>query len=38
MAAGKRDARYLRWGEVARAALEARFWNEARGMLFDVVD
>ena len=38
LAAGKREPRFLQWAELAKASLEARFWNEQRGMLFDVVD
>ena len=38
VAAGKREARFRAWAESAQRALEARFWNEQRGMLFDVVD
>src|SRR5436189_2988701 len=38
LAAGKREARFQAWAETAKTALEARFWNEQRGMLFDVVD
>jgi predicted glycogen debranching enzyme len=38
LAAGKREPRFLRWAEIAKAELEARFWNEERGILFDVVD
>jgi glycogen debranching enzyme len=37
-AASKRDPRFAAWVAVAKSALEARFWNEERGMLFDVVD
>ena len=36
--AGRYDARFRQGAVVARAALEARFWNDERGMLFDVVD
>lgn len=36
--AAKRDPRLLAWADVARIALEKRFWNAERGMLFDVVD
>jgi predicted glycogen debranching enzyme len=36
--AGKRDPRWLALAQRARDALEARFWNQERGMLFDVVD
>jgi predicted glycogen debranching enzyme len=36
--AGRLDARFGAWAVTARAALEARFWNAERGMLFDVVD
>jgi predicted glycogen debranching enzyme len=32
------DARFAGLAKTARAALEARFWNAERGMLFDVVD
>jgi glycogen debranching enzyme len=38
VAAGKREPRFSAWAETAQGALEARFWNEERGMLFDVVD
>jgi predicted glycogen debranching enzyme len=38
IAAGKRDARFIRWAETARVELEARFWNTEHHMLFDVVD
>jgi predicted glycogen debranching enzyme len=38
LAAGKREARFLRWAQAAKAEFEVRFWNEERGMLFDVVD
>jgi predicted glycogen debranching enzyme len=38
LAAGKREPRFLAWAESARTALEARFWSEERGRLFDVVD
>ena len=37
-AAGRYDARFREWAVTARAALEARFWNAERRMLFDVVD
>jgi predicted glycogen debranching enzyme len=37
-AAGQREARFLAWAEEAHRALEARFWNRERGMLFDVID
>jgi glycogen debranching enzyme len=37
-AASKRAPRFAAWLEAAKGALEARFWNEERGMLFDVVD
>jgi predicted glycogen debranching enzyme len=36
--ASKRDPQLLPWAESARSALEQRFWNSERGMLFDVVD
>jgi predicted glycogen debranching enzyme len=36
--AGKRDPQLMRWAEEARLALETRFWDGERGMLFDVVD
>ena len=36
--AGRRDPRWKTLFERGRAAFEARFWNEARGCLFDVVD
>jgi predicted glycogen debranching enzyme len=36
--AAKRDPRLLAWADAARLSLERRFWNEERGMLFDVVD
>jgi predicted glycogen debranching enzyme len=36
--AGKRNPELLGWAETAQRALEARFWNAERGMLFDVVD
>jgi predicted glycogen debranching enzyme len=36
--AGKRDPQRQRWAEMAQKALERRFWNDERGMLFDVVD
>jgi predicted glycogen debranching enzyme len=36
--AGKREPPLLRWAETAQSALEQRFWNAERGMLFDVVD
>jgi predicted glycogen debranching enzyme len=38
LAAGRRDARLLRWAETARLELETRFWNAEQRMLFDVVD
>lgn len=38
LAAGRRESRFLHWAELARMALEARFWNEEAGMAFDVVD
>jgi len=38
LAAGKREPRFAAFAETARAALEARFWNPERAMLFDVVD
>jgi predicted glycogen debranching enzyme len=37
-AASRREPRFLGWLEIAKSAFEARFWNQARGMLFDVVD
>jgi len=37
-AAAKRDTTFRPWVGPARAALEARFWNESRQMSFDVVD
>ena len=37
-AAGRREPRFQPWAELAKVTLEARFWNEARGMAFDVVD
>ncbi len=37
-AAGKREPRFMPWAEAAKSAIEARFWNEERGMMFDVVD
>jgi predicted glycogen debranching enzyme len=36
--AARLDARFAGWAATARSALEARFWNAQRGMLFDVVD
>jgi glycogen debranching enzyme len=36
--AAKRDPDLLAWVDTARMALERRFWNADRGMLFDVVD
>jgi predicted glycogen debranching enzyme len=36
--AGRLDPRFADDAAVARAALEARFWNAERGMLFDVAD
>ncbi|HEX2672246.1 MAG TPA: amylo-alpha-1,6-glucosidase, partial [Polyangiaceae bacterium] len=38
VAAGRREPRFQAWVEIAKAALEVRFWNEPRGMAFDVVD
>jgi predicted glycogen debranching enzyme len=38
LAAGRRDPRFLGAAESARASLRARFWNEQRQMLYDVVD
>jgi predicted glycogen debranching enzyme len=38
VAAAKRDSRFAVWAALAQHAIEERFWNEARGMLFDVVD
>jgi predicted glycogen debranching enzyme len=37
-AAGRLRVAFASAASKARAALESRFWNEARGMLFDVVD
>lgn len=37
-AAAKRDPKFSAWAGVARAELEARFWNPERQMLFDVAD
>jgi predicted glycogen debranching enzyme len=37
-AAARRDPTFLAWAELARTALERRFWNAERQMLFDVVD
>jgi predicted glycogen debranching enzyme len=37
-AAGQREPSFLAWAELARRALEARFWNGERNMLFDVID
>jgi predicted glycogen debranching enzyme len=37
-AAGRREPRFLAWAAFAQSALEARFWNPERGMLFDVID
>jgi predicted glycogen debranching enzyme len=36
--AGKRDPQLMSWAQAAQRALEQRFWNAERGMLFDVVD
>ena len=36
--AGKRDPQLCLWAETAQRALEQRFWNGERGILFDVVD
>ena len=36
--AAKRDPALALWAEVAQRALEQRFWNSERDMLFDVVD
>lgn len=36
--AGKREQLFADWAAAARRALAQRFWNEERGMLFDVVD
>jgi predicted glycogen debranching enzyme len=36
--ASKRNPQLLPWAESARRVLEQRFWNDERGMLFDVVD
>lgn len=38
LAAAKRNPELSRWADTARAALETRFWNRDRNMLFDVVD
>jgi predicted glycogen debranching enzyme len=38
LAAARRDSTFRPWVATARAALEARFWNERRQMLFDVID
>jgi predicted glycogen debranching enzyme len=37
-AAGRHDPRFVALAETARVALETRFWNVERDMLFDVVD
>ena len=37
-AAGTLEARFLAWADIARQALEERFWNPDRGQLFDVID
>lgn len=37
-AAGRRDPRLAAFAEMARTALEERFWNAERNMLLDVVD
>jgi predicted glycogen debranching enzyme len=37
-AAGRRESRFSDWALLATGALETRFWNEERGMLFDVID
>lgn len=36
--AGRISQRWCRWRETAHAAFRARFWNQDRGALFDVVD
>ncbi len=36
--ASRMDPRFVKAAGRARAALEARFWNPERGMLFDVID
>jgi predicted glycogen debranching enzyme len=36
--AARLDARFAGWAAAARSALETRFWNAERGMLFDVID
>jgi len=36
--AARLDERFAGWAATARSALEARFWNAERGMLFDIVD
>jgi predicted glycogen debranching enzyme len=38
LAAARLDGRHAEAAAIARAALENRFWNDERGMLFDVVD
>jgi predicted glycogen debranching enzyme len=38
LAASKRQPHFLDWLSDAKRELERRFWNEERGMLFDVVD
>jgi predicted glycogen debranching enzyme len=38
LAASKRNPELRLWAETARLALDRRFWNGERGMLFDVVD
>jgi glycogen debranching enzyme len=38
LAASRLDARYAPSAAGAQAALEARFWNDERKMLFDVID
>jgi len=36
--AGKREPLFADWATTAQRALNARFWHEQRGMLFDVID
>ncbi len=38
LAAGRRDSRHVALAQSARVALQQRFWNAERSMLFDVVD
>jgi predicted glycogen debranching enzyme len=38
LAASKHATQFSDWANAAKSAFEARFWNEQRGMLFDVVD